>query len=153
MDNGIWVVQAGAAPGGNWTRSVTPGEYATGEHAYQAAKATTEADHLMIALSPTPGDSKAFGNTCDIRSDWEQVKVEIMRKVIAAKFPFDKDHTLSLRLVNTGTAVLIEGTNWNDKVWGVAFDREKHQIEGRNLLGVLLMERRGVLHAVARGLL
>jgi len=126
-------------------------QYATGEHAYQAAKAKDEKTHLEIALSADPGISKHLGNTCDIREDWEQVKVEIMRKVIAAKFPFDKDNALSLRLVNTGTAVLIEGTNWNDKVWGVAYNNQRHIIEGRNLLGVLLMERRGVLNAIARG--
>jgi ribA/ribD-fused uncharacterized protein len=126
-------------------------QYSTGEHAYQAAKAKDEKAHLEIALSDDPGRSKFLGNTCDIREDWEQVKVEIMRKVLAAKFPFDRDNALSLRLVNTGTAVLIEGTNWNDQVWGVAYHNMSQSIRGRNLLGVLLMERRGVLNAIARG--
>lgn len=128
-------------------------KYATGEHAYQAAKAMTEEGHLKIGLASDPGQAKFIGNTCTLRPDWQDIKVEVMRKVLAEKFSTDRDNMLSPRLLATGTSVLIEGTMWDDKVWGVAINREDAYIEGRNLLGVLLMERRGVLNAVLRGLL
>lgn len=121
--------------------------YPTGEHAFQAAKATTEAEHRVIAEAATPGSAKYLGRTTPLRQGWEQVKEAVMEDVLAAKFPADAEHPLTARLLATGHQMLIEGTNWNDKVWGVAFDRRVLRMEGRNLLGALLMERRGALRA------
>lgn len=125
--------------------------YRTTEHAYAAAKAYTRADHDWIVANPDPGVAKSRGRRVErdgsARPDWDEVKPDIMARVIAVKFPLDASHPLTQRLLATGRKVLIEGTAWDDHVWGVAYDPTTNGMTGRNLLGVILMERRGVLRA------
>lgn len=69
----------------------------------------------------------------EIRPDWEDIKMDVMRKGLLAKFstpPFNKI------LLDTGDAILIEHTT-RDKIWGDGGDGS-----GQNLLGKLLMETR-----------
>ena len=56
------------------------------------------------------------------------------------------------RLLETGTRLLVEGTWWHDRVWGVDLAaRPAHSLPwhgaGRNWLGALLMARRSELVA------
>lgn len=119
--------------------------YPTGEHAFAAAKANTEAEHAKIAAADSPGLAKHLGRCTDLRPDWEQIKVEVMTKVLEAKFPVRESSELTAALLGTGHAVLIEGTTWADQIWGVAAEPGTEVVSGANLLGVLLMERRGYL--------
>lgn len=114
--------------------------YPTGEHAFAAFKALpgTKA-HDIIRLAPTPGRAKAFGRATYLRPDWENVKYDVMRVVLRAKFAPGSE--LAAQLMDTGNALLVEGTTWNDKVWGVALPGKR----GRNWLGHLLMARRAEL--------
>lgn len=122
-----------------------PIRFATGEHAFQAAKAVNPIAFEAIAGARTPAGAKAGGRRCTLRSDWEAVKYDVMREVLAAKFAPD---TLCADLLElTGNAMLVEGTWWNDRVWGV--DLRLPDRPGRNWLGTLLMARRAELRAGA----
>jgi ribA/ribD-fused uncharacterized protein len=148
--------------------------YASGEHMFQAFKAVNAADHDMINAGKTPGEAKANGrHYLRLRPDWERVKFDVMRVVLRTKFaPGREEYAL---LAATGDALLIEGTNWGDRVWGVDLKAgRKHweevdarhpggtprdwdpgepwvQSPGRNWLGVLLMARRAEIVAEMRG--
>jgi ribA/ribD-fused uncharacterized protein len=107
--------------------------YPTVEHAYQAAK-FEDRWRPIIKRAPTPGEAKraARVNLSLVRRDWEEVKLEVMRKLLVQKF---SEPGLRSRLCATGNAVLVEGNTWDDVYWGVSM---KTGI-GRNMLGRLLM--------------
>lgn len=121
----------------------------SGEHAYQAAKFWgTDKDHWeAIIAAQDPAEAKAMGNSRQhvLRDDWESVKYDVMAYVIRGKFA--PDTVLSDRLLGTGDTLLVEGTYWNDQIWGV--DLSQPTRPGRNWLGTLLMARRAELRAHA----
>lgn len=110
----------------------------TVEHAFHAAKTDNDKEILAIVNAPTPGKSKRLGRQCTLRSDWENVKDDVMRILLCKKFAIPE---LRDRLLATGDATLIEGTTWHDNYWGVC-SCEKCGGRGKNRLGELLMEIR-----------
>jgi ribA/ribD-fused uncharacterized protein len=114
--------------------------YPTAEHAYQAGKARKEKVREWILSAPTPAlvAMAAHGlYTWDIVPEWSQTKYDRMRKVLRAKFTQHED--LRELLLSTGTARLVEsGTAANlvNHTWGEVNGN------GKNMLGVLLMELR-----------
>ena len=56
--------------------------YNTVEHAYQAAKAITEEDWESVAKAEKTGKAKELGNVITCRSDWEEVKLIIMKELL-----------------------------------------------------------------------
>ncbi|WP_433802200.1 NADAR family protein [Actinomycetospora sp. CA-084318] len=111
--------------------------YPTVEHYFQAMKAVSPEDHARIRDAATPAEAKELGRAVTMVPDWRDRRVAVMRRALAAKFTPDSE--AGRFLLATGEATLIEGNDWGDQLWGVSDGR------GRNLLGVLLMERRGVL--------
>lgn len=132
--------------------------YPTSEHLYQALKYIYDDSKANleyaeeIRKSSTPYIAKLLANQKQLyghdwmkkineiiekykkrgvkrREDWEQVKVEIMEKVLRLKFSTDK-HCLTI-LSNTGDAILVENSPYDD-YWGC----------GKNMLGKLLMKIR-----------
>ena len=114
--------------------------YHSAEHAFQAAKTLDKEQRLEMARKKSPGEANRFGREITLRSDWQDVKVKVMKDVLAAKFRFGD--RLAERLVETGDAELIEGNTWGDIIWGVCDG------VGENLLGRLLMERRALLQSL-----
>lgn len=110
--------------------------YDTVEHAYQAAKCVEPLDRLMIRDATTPGIAKQLGRRVAIRDDWEEVKVQVMHKLLQMKF---KSEYLKDMLLDTGDVELIEGNTWGDTFWGVCNG------VGENHLGKLLMQVRSLL--------
>lgn len=107
--------------------------YPSVEHAYQAQKTRNVNDQIVICKARTPAEAKRIGRRVKIRSDWNEVKVGIMRELLLFKF----GHTeLLQKLLATGDAELVEGNWWGDRFWGVCGGR------GENMLGKLLMEVR-----------
>lgn len=104
------------------------------EHAYQAAKTLDFADQEEIRATLTPGKAKRLGQDVLLRPDWEQIKLEVMYRLLVLKFA---DPNLSRWLLATGDAILEEGNSWGDTYWGVCNGH------GSNWLGVLLMLVRG----------
>lgn len=117
--------------------------FKTGEHAYQAAKATNPSDFNRIVDAATPGQAKGIGQTIPLIAEWDSVKHDVMREVLRAKFGPATECARSL--MSTGDALLVEGTWWRDRVWGV--DLRAAGTPGANWLGVLLMARRAELYA------
>ena len=113
--------------------------YASVEHAYQAAKATTEEERLAIAAASSPKKAKHRGAKLTLPPDWHSRKVEVMRSLLRLKFAPGRE--LAAKLVATGDAELIEGNDWGDEFWGQCNG------VGENHLGRLLMETRARLRA------
>lgn len=110
-------------------------EYPSSEHAYQAAKTRDRVIRQRIADLPTAAKAKAAGKRLVVRDDWEVVKVDVMRDIVAIKFRQHPD--LAEQLLATGTAELREGNTWGDIFWGV----NKYGT-GLNWLGRILMDLR-----------
>lgn len=113
--------------------------YHSAEAAFQAAKCKNTADRMLFA-DCHPTKAKKLGKMVALREDWEQIKVEVMRKVLVSKF--QQNPWLLGRLLATWPARLIEGNSWHDNFWGActcAACRQKTQL---NMLGKLLEEIR-----------
>lgn len=124
--------------------------YATGEHLFAALKADNDHDHERIRLSPGPGGAKGLGRSIRIRGDWEKIKYDAMVLVLNLKFTLQRAE--GHLLLATGDALLVEGTWWADRVWGVDLSADRRgappwERYGRNWLGRLLMARRAELRA------
>lgn len=107
------------------------------EHAYQAAKTSNTSEQEAIRALPTPVAAKHAGKVVTLRSNWEDIKVEVMESIVRAKFEQHED--LKAMLIATGDAVLEEGNTWRDRVWGVCPPGSGN---GRNELGKILMRLR-----------
>lgn len=104
------------------------------EHAYQAAKTLNYEVQEQIRSTRNPGDAKRIGRGVNLRSDWIDVRHEIMEDLVRRKFSQSPD--LRARLLATSPARLIEGNDWEDRYWGVC------RGEGENKLGEILMQVR-----------
>lgn len=112
----------------------------TVEHYFQAQKfPSAPAYQETIRQAYTPKEAKSLGRSRKIplRSDWEQVKEEVMRKGLRAKFTAHPELAALLR--ETGTRQLIENAP-SDFYWGCG-----NTGTGKNRLGILLMELRAAL--------
>ena len=128
--------------------------WATSEHAYAAQKVygVDEDLYLKINRSLDPQEAKTLGRTAPIiRHDWEEVKYNVMKTIVAEKFL--SNPILTDALLSTGNAYLQEGTFWDDTVWGVNLIgtnpdgstdiiQDPLMREGKNWLGTILMELR-----------
>lgn len=114
--------------------------YRTVENAYQAAKTLNLEDRKLISTQP-PGRAKKLGRTVELRDDWDEIKIDVMRQLLTQKF---QNVALRHKLEETGNQTLVEGNSWHDNFWGVcecaACDSAKHRAS--NWLGKLLMEVR-----------
>lgn len=108
------------------------------EHAFQAAKCRDVIERRSFTFGAA-ADIKQLGQTVPLRSDWDEVKPEVMLDLVRRKFEIP---ALARRLLGTGDAELIEGNLWGDRYWGVCGG------VGRNELGKILMRVREELGAV-----
>jgi hypothetical protein len=111
-------------------------EYRTVEHYFQAMKATNEEDHELVRNVLRANTAKSKGRQIKLRSDWDEVKDEIMEKGVRAKF--EQNHELKRLLIQTAPDILEEGNTWHDTEWGVDYYTRK----GQNKLGKILMKLR-----------
>ena len=107
--------------------------YAAVEDAFQAAKTLDPKERMLIQLCQTPGDAKRCGRKVTLRSDWNEIKIDVMHELLRKKF---QNPMLRKKLLDTGDADLVEGNTHGDTFWG--------QVKGvgENHLGKLLMEVR-----------
>lgn len=108
----------------------------TVEHYFQAQKfaGTEHEDELRETPSPMVVARKGRSRKRPLREDWEEVKDEIMREAVQAKFEQHKD--LREMLLNTGDQEIVEQTT-RDYYWGCG-----SKGTGKNTLGKILMEVR-----------
>jgi ribA/ribD-fused uncharacterized protein len=107
-------------------------QFATVEHAYQAAKTVNPIQRAMIKAASTPGKAKRLGRTVTLRPEWNDTfKLQAMAQLVGQKFLSHKE--LGQMLVATGDQLIREGNNWGDTFWGVCDG------VGKNQLGIILM--------------
>lgn len=110
----------------------------TAEHYFQAQKFGADFAYLIGKVWDQDTAREAYevakSNRAHWRPDWQKVKLNVMRKVLAAKFRQDED--LRKTLCGTGNAQLVEASP-TDAYWGYGADGK-----GENMLGKLLMELR-----------
>jgi N-glycosidase YbiA len=111
----------------------------TSEHYFQAQKFVGSIYLEKIRGLKTPKDAANMGRnrTLPLRSDWEQVKDEVMRRAVLQKFKSHGD--IREILLGTGDELLVENAP-GDYYWGCGKDGS-----GKNKLGEILMEVRVVL--------
>lgn len=105
------------------------------EHAYQASKSNDPADWDYILSCDTPGKAKRAGRHVKLRSDFNDIKIELMTEFVTLKF---QEPSLRRHLLMTGDQTLQEGNYWGDKFWGVCLKTNT----GQNHLGRILMQVR-----------
>lgn len=101
---------------------------------------TTDTDYAeTIRKVKTAKDSAFLGRdkSKPKKTDWDDVRVDYMKKALYAKFTQHKD--LKEVLLGTKDALLVEHTK-NDNTWGDGGDGT-----GLNLLGKCLMEIREII--------
>ena len=106
-------------------------KFRNNEAAFQSAKCPLRAAEFV---NLTPSDAKKLGRHVDLRPDWESIKDSVMYDICKAKFT--QNPHLAVLLIETGTATLIEGNTWGDRIWGVC------RGVGENRLGNILMKIR-----------
>jgi len=122
-----------------WHAELGAVAFATGEHAFQAAKSATVDEHERIRLARTPMAAKQAGRAVALPRDWSRRRPHVMLAVVRAKFATGDLRDL---LLNTGDAVLAEDSPY-DALWGCR-DRAGGYT-GANLLGRALMRVRDEL--------
>ncbi|HEY9638021.1 MAG TPA: NADAR family protein [Coleofasciculaceae cyanobacterium] len=113
--------------------------WSTSEHYFQAQKfvGTPHADQIREVKTPKDAAKMGRDRNRPLRSDWEQVKDEIMRQAVLHKFETHQDIREVLLL--TGNELIVENSPI-DYYWGCGKDGT-----GKNMLGLILMEVRGLL--------
>lgn len=106
--------------------------FPTVENAYQAAKVDKSMRKGFINIAP--GAAKKLGRSIEIRDNWDNLKLDVMRGLIQQKFA--SGTPLAVKLKATGTCLIAEGNTWGDTFWGVCNGR------GLNMLGKLIMAQR-----------
>jgi len=114
-------------------------KYLTIEHAYQSFKSLNESEQEWVRLAPTASLAKSFGRKVKKRTDWDNIKYNLMLKLVRIKF---KNNNLKKLLINTGNEELIEGNYWHDNIWGDCNCDKCKNINGQNWLGKILMQVR-----------
>lgn len=117
--------------------------YPSVEHAYQAAKTfSIECRERLQNHVVTAAQAKKMGKRFPLRSDWGQVKLDVMLKLLRQKF---RTPRLRVNLESTGDVELVEGNWWGDTFWGVCNG------VGENWLGKLLMQVREEIRNESKG--
>ena len=104
-------------------------KYPCVETAFQAQK-SSDVDFIRNGCFVDGFTAKKIGRHVKLRSDWQNVKIDIMKDIIRAKF-----HNEQLRkmLLATGNKELVEDNSWGDYFWG------RCNGVGENMLGKILM--------------
>ena len=112
--------------------------YPSAEHAYQAQKTVNRDTQIVISHAETAGKAKRLGKTVKMRTDWHEVRLAVMERVVGDKFDWNPD--LAELLVATGDRMLYEGNAWGDRFWGVIEnpDATFGEVVGENWLGRIL---------------
>ena len=107
--------------------------YRNNESAFQAQKCINPKGREQFTTLNS-SEAKKLGRRVLLRKDWEDIKVQVMKEIVTAKFEQNVD--LQQKLLDTGDAYLEEGNTWGDRVWGTVNGA------GANNLGKILMEVR-----------
>ena len=115
--------------------------WATSEHYFQSQKFINTdrpwADKIREATTPKEAAKMGRDRSHPLRSDWQQVKDEIMQQAVLRKFKTHAD--IREILLATGNELIVENSPI-DYYWGCGKDGS-----GKNRLGEILMAVREIL--------
>ena len=111
----------------------------TSEHYFQAQKfyGTEYVEIIRLLDNPMKAAKMGRNRNLPLREDWEEVKDDVMRKAVYAKF--SQNIELKNILLDTDSEYIVENTS-NDYYWGCGTNGS-----GKNMLGIILMEIRDKL--------
>lgn len=116
--------------------------YQNSEAAFQAQKTLNEEEKDQFT-DLNPSAAKRLGRRVQLRTDWEDIKLDVMYNVVYQKFKQNDD--IRCKLLNTGDEELIEGNTWRDTYWGMYKNKDGNFV-GENHLGKILMKVRDDLN-------
>ncbi|WP_437290527.1 NADAR family protein [Sorangium sp. So ce406] len=113
----------------------------TVEHYFQAQRFAGTEHEERVRLAATPRLAKEMGRDrrLPLRTDWESVKDDVMRRAVLRKFETHAD--IREILLATGDEEIVESSP-SDYYWGCGAEGV-----GRNMLGKILMETRALLRS------
>ncbi len=117
-------------------------KYKTVEHYFQSEKATGSKDKEKIIIAKTPADAKRLGKQIELRSDWDEVKDQVMFDGILNKFLQNKD--IAEKLIKL-EGEIVEYNKWHDNYWGFCLCKRCQRKKKLNKVGKILMEVRNLL--------
>lgn len=111
----------------------------TSEHYFQAQKfvGTPHLEAIRNAKTPKQAAEMGRDRKRPLRSDWELVKDDVMRRAVVQKFTTHAD--IRQILLDTGDQEIVENAP-SDYYWGCG-----NNGTGKNMLGIILMETRMIL--------
>lgn len=104
--------------------------YRNAEAAFQAQKSKSPEAYAHL----TGSEARRKGRSENLPPDWESKKVDLMERIVAAKFA--QNPALKSRLLSTGDRRIVEVNTWKDDFWGIS------SAEGTNHLGRILEQVR-----------
>jgi predicted NAD-dependent protein-ADP-ribosyltransferase YbiA (DUF1768 family) len=113
-------------------------KYWSVENFFQAMKTQNLSERRKIA-SMDPHKAKSYARKIPLRSDWEAIKLAVMRHAIS--FKFQKGTVWHTRLIREPRPI-IEINNWHDNFWGNCICLKCEDKPGLNWLGKLIEEHR-----------
>lgn len=113
-------------------------EWTSTEHYYQAQKTDDIIEQFRIRKAKSPKMAKQIASHCNLVQNWNEIKFDVMRKALEAKFTQIPE--LKQLLLDTGNEELVENSPY-DYIWGCGKTKD-----GLNCLGHLLMELRAKLN-------
>ena len=114
--------------------------YPTVEHAYQSQKVIENSIKEEIRKAKTPKEAKQLKKKGTKIKGWDKIKYDLMKELVMIKFSTHND--LKAELIATSNKKLIEGNIWHDNTWGNCLCNRCKDIEGKNMLGQILMDVR-----------
>lgn len=117
--------------------------YISTEHAYMSMKSNDVQWKEFCRDTEKASVVKTESYKIALRPDWEDIKVDVMRRCLRIKF---SQEPLRTQLLATENCHIEEGNNHGDEYWGVSLETGV----GKNMLGILLMETRNWLRRVEK---
>ncbi len=107
----------------------------TSEHYYQAQKFEDSDVKVIIQNAETPKIASTIGRdrNLKLRSDWEEVKQDVMFDAVYYKFKQNKD--ILQKLLDTGNATIVEATV-KENYWGCGPNNDGQNNYGKILIKV-----------------
>lgn len=106
--------------------------YWTPENFYQAMKTDKDMIELRRGIATmNPYKAKIFSKAIALRKDWEDIKLDVMKKILSFKFSPQTSWGQKLKEYD---GEIVEWNNWTDKFWGM----DIYSNSGENNLGKIL---------------
>lgn len=119
-------------------------DYPTGEHRFQAMKASTKEEHDWVVASATPSEAKKRGRKVQLREGWGNKRFDlcyyVMLEIVLTKA--NSHDEVLIGLLQTNGRPIWEDSPTDD-IWGI---RYRNDYRGKNLLGEAWMQAREIIY-------